>query len=100
MSIMRSKFHIIEYPDPLLKILSVLTDDNRFESLQGELVEGGSTMCDVLDQVELKGELKACREIAENLYKKGVSIDIIKSSIPKIPEDEVQKIFDEITKSK
>lgn len=57
-------------------------------------------MCDVLDQVELKGELKACREIAESLYKKGVSIDIIKSSIPKIPEDEVQKIFDEITKSK
>lgn len=94
----------IEYPDPLLKILSVLTDDDRFESIQGELVEGGNTMCDVLDKVEnkgrLEGELKACREIAEKLYKNGVSIDIIKSSITAIPEDEVQKIFDEITKNK
>lgn len=104
MSIMRSKFHIIEYPDPLLKILSVLTDDDRFESMQGELVGGGNTMCDVLDKVEnkgrLEGELKASREIAKKLYKNGVSIDIIKSSITAIPEDEVQKIFDEITKNK
>lgn len=100
---MRSKFHIIEYPDPLLKILSILTDD-RFENIQGELVEGGSTMCDILDKIEnkgkIEGKIEAFREIAENLYKNGVSLDIIKSSIPNIPKDEVQKIFDEITNKK
>lgn len=93
----------IEYPDPLLKILSVLTGDNRFENLQGEFKEGGNTMCDILDKVEnkgkIEGKIEAYKEIAENLYKNGVSIDIIRSSIPDIPKDEAQKIFDSIVKA-
>lgn len=61
-------------------------------------------MCDILDKIEnkgkIEGKIEAFREIAENLYKNDVSLDIIKSSIPNIPKDEVQKIFDEITNKK
>lgn len=92
----------IEYPDPLLKILSVLTDDDRFESIQGELVEGGNTMCDVLDKVEnkgrLEGELKASREIVEKLFKNGATLELVESSVT-LPKDEIQEIFNNIVKN-
>lgn len=90
----------IEYPDPLLKILSVLTGDDRFENLQGEFTEGGNTMCDILDKVENKGKYEACREIAIRMYNDGMNLDSISKYIKDIPSDEIQKIFDEITKNK
>ena len=94
----------IEFPDPLLKMLSVLTADNRFEELKGELI-GGSTMCDILDKVEnkgrlegeLEGELKACRETAEKLFKNGASLELVESSVS-LPKDEIQEIFNSIVK--
>ena len=94
----------IEYPDPLLKILSVLTGDDRFENLQGEFTEGGSTMCDILDKVENKGKnegkIEAYREIAIRMYNDGMNLDSISKYIKDIPSDEIQKIFDEIAKNK
>ena len=96
----------IEFPDPLLKILSVLTGDNRFEALKGEFTEGGSTMCDVLDKVENKGRLEgkregkieAYRDTAKSLFENGASFDLVIASIPDLPKDEIQKIFDDIFK--
>lgn len=84
----------IEYPDPLLKILSVLTGDSRFEALEGKFVEGGATMCDVLDKVF---ENKS-KEIARNLFINGVPFDVVTASITDISKDEIQEIFDSITK--
>lgn len=89
----------IEYPDPLLKLLSILTGDNRFEALKGEFVEGGATMCDVLDRVENKGKHEANRETATNLIKKGISLDVIEACIPSLPKDEIQEIFNSITEN-
>lgn len=92
----------IEFPDPLLKILSVLTGDDRFEALKGEFLEGGSTMCDVLDKVEnkgiQKGKLEAYKETAKSLFENGASFELVIASIPDLPKDEIQKIFDEIFK--
>lgn len=92
----------IEFPDPLLKILSVLTGDDRFEALKGEFLEGGSTMCDVLDKVEnkgiQKGKLEAYKETAKSLFENGASFELVIASIPDLPKDEIQKIFDDIFK--
>lgn len=88
----------IEFPDPLLKVLSVVTGDERFEALNGEFEEGEATMCEILDRYEARGKHTTSREIAENLAKNGVSLDIIIASIPNLPEDEIQEIFNSITK--
>ena len=96
----------IEFPDPLLKILSVLTGDDRFEALKGEFLEGGSTMCDVLDKVEnkgiqkgkIEGKLEAYKETAKSLFENGASFELVIASIPDLPKDEIQKIFDDIFK--
>lgn len=88
----------IDHPDEMLKLLSTFTGDERFTELEG-IFKGGTNMCEIIDRYETKGKIEAFREIAENLYKNGVSIDVIKSSIPDIPKDEVQKIFDQITKN-
>lgn len=90
---------IIEYPDQLLKLLSVLTGDNRFKSLQGKLKEGDSTMDELLDMYENKGKNEAYRQTATNLFKNGASFDLVVASIPDFPKDEIQKIFDSITKN-
>lgn len=100
----------IEFPDPLLKILSVLTGDDRFEALKGEFLEGGSTMCDILDKVEnkgiqkgkiegkIEGKLEAYKETAKSLFENGASFELVIASIPDLPKDEIQKIFDDIFK--
>ena len=86
----------VQYPDQLLKLLSILTGDNRFENVEGELLEGGYTMCELLDKMEKKTNL----ETAANLIKNGVSVDIIAASIPNLPRNEIQEIFDSIVKNK
>ena len=48
----------IEFPDPLLKILSVLTGDNRFEALKGEFVEGGSCDSIISTQYSVDAEFR------------------------------------------
>lgn len=88
----------IEFPDPLLKILSVLTGDNRFENLRGEFEEGGATMCDVLDRVVNQGIEKNSKEIVKRLFTNGVSYEVVAASITDLPEKEIQEIFNSIVK--
>ena len=46
----------MQHVDETLKLMSVLTDDRRFEEVIEELPEkGGTSMCTVLDKVENKG---------------------------------------------
>lgn len=61
--------------------------------------EGGKVkMCRATESIREEGEQKKSREIAESLVKNGVPLDKIIASIPDIPEDEIQKIFNNITK--
>ena len=46
----------LQHVDETLKLMSVLTDDRRFEEVIEELPgKGGTSMCTVLDKVENKG---------------------------------------------
>lgn len=46
----------IRHVDEVLKLLAVLTGDDRFEKAQKELSKGGAvTMCEVLDRIEKRG---------------------------------------------
>ena len=56
---------LLQHVDETLKLMSVLTDDRRFEEVIEELPgKGGTSMCTVLDKVENKGreEGKAGRD--------------------------------------
>lgn len=63
----------------VLRMMSVLTNDNRFEEAANAAVEGERVkdMCDVLDYVEEQGEergrMKKAREIGVNLKARGFS---------------------------
>ncbi len=47
---------LLQHVDETLKLMSVLTDDRRFEEVIKELPgKGGTSMCTVLDRVENKG---------------------------------------------
>ena len=47
---------MIDHVDEVLKLMSVLTDDRRFEEIIQELPgKGGTSMCTVLDKVENRG---------------------------------------------
>lgn len=83
----------IQFPDSLLKLLSVLTGDDRFEALKGEFEEGGSKMCELLDKVENKGKHEAYVKTARLLFENGASYDLVEASVPDLPKDEIQDIF-------
>lgn len=80
----------IKHVQETLQLLSVMTNDNRFEEAYNENVEGGpKNMCDVLDRVENKGraegraegrqegEIKAKRESAINFAKMNIPVETI-----------------------
>ena len=52
----RPSADVIDHVDEVLKLMSVLTDDRRFEEIIQELPgKGGTSMCTVLDKVENRG---------------------------------------------
>ena len=60
---------MIDHVDEVLKLMSVLTDDRRFEEIIQELPgKGGTSMCTVLDKVENRGIEKGLAQgIAQGL---------------------------------
>lgn len=65
----------ITHVDAMLKLMSVLTDDNRFEESQNDLHKGGVTnMCEVLDKAEAKGRIEGKIEL---LLEDGASVEAI-----------------------
>ena len=77
-----------------LQLLSVMTNDHRFEEAYGYDPEEGEVqnMCDVLDKVENRGkvlgaEAKA-KEAAINMYKRGMSV----SDIAEILNEALSKV--------
>ena len=85
---------LLQHVDETLKLMSVLTDDRRFEEVIQELPgKGGTSMCTVLDKVENKGKLEgmtliyytelhySADQIAEKL---GAPVDQIQEIIRKL----------------
>ena len=62
-----------------LQLLSVMTNDHRFEEAYSDNPEEGEVqnMCDVLDRAERRGAEKKAREAAINLYKMGMAAEDI-----------------------
>ena len=79
---------IMEHPDAVLKLMKVLTGDNRFEESLNELSEQerkGVTMCELLDKIEARGEARG-----EALgLEKGIIIFIEDKLEDNIPDDKI-----------
>ncbi len=64
-----------------------------------EAEEGDAAkMCDLLDKIENKGKLEANRETAKLFLINGASLELVEKSIPDLPKDEIQEIFNSIAK--
>lgn len=80
----------ITHVDEMLKLMSVLTDDSRFEEAQNSLPKGGVVkMCDVLDKAEARGAIKvyylelkySAEQIAEKLHLTTEEVENVISSL-------------------
>ena len=80
----------IKHVEETMQLLSVMTQDYRFEEAYNDSEEGGiRNMCDVLDRVESKGraegraegEMKRAKETAHNLYNMGMSDEFIAKAV-------------------
>ena len=80
----------IKHVEETMQLLSVMTQDYRFEEAYNDSEEGGiHNMCDVLDRVESKGraegraegEMKRAKETAHNLYNMGMSDEFIAKAV-------------------
>lgn len=77
--------------DEVLKLMSVLTQDERFEQAQANENKGGlKNMCEVLDRAEARGELKGAVRAYLDVK---VPIEEIAKKL-NISVEEVQKIAD------
>ena len=87
---------LLQHVDETLKLMSVLTDDRRFEEDIEELPgKGGTSMCTVLDKVENKGKLEGMIQV---YYKElHYSADQIAKKLD-APVDQIQEIIRKLTK--
>ena len=99
---------LLQHVDETLKLMSVLTDDRRFEEVIEELPgKGGTSMCTVLDKVENKGREEGKLEglaqgklegmIQVYYTKLHYSADQISRELG-APEDQIQEIIRKLTK--
>ena len=90
--------------DETVKLMSVLTDDRRFEEIIQELLgKGGTSMCTVLDKVENKGREEGLAQgklegmIQVYYTKLHYSADQIASELG-VPVGQIRKIIRKIAK--
>ena len=86
----------LDHIQETLQLLSAMTRDHRFEEVYNEsIAEGGvQNMCDVLERVERRGELrgeeKKAKEIAIKMYKRGMQpadiADILNEALGKVQQ--------------
>ena len=99
---------LLQHVDETLKLMSVLTDDRRFEEVIEELPgKGGVSMCTVLDKVENKGRKEGKLEglaqgklegMIQVYYKElHYSADQISRELD-APVDQIQEIIRKLTK--
>ena len=94
----------MQHVDETLKLISVLTDDRRFEEVIEELPgKGGTSMCTVLDKVENKGREEGLAQgklegMIQVYYKElHYSADQISRELG-ASEDQIQEIIRKLTK--
>ena len=91
---------LLQHVDETLKLMSVLTDDRRFEAVIEELPgKGGTSMCTVLDKVENKGREEGKLEGMIQVYytKLHYSADQISRELG-APVDQIQEIIRKLMK--
>ena len=91
---------LLQHVDETLKLMSVLTDDRRFEEVIEELPgKGGTSMCTVLDKVENKGREEGKLEGMIQVYYKELhySADQISRELD-TPVDQIQEIIRKLMK--
>ena len=95
---------LLQHVDETLKLMSVLTDDRRFEEVIEELPgKGGTSICTVLDKVENKGREEGLAQgklegmIQVYYTKLHYSADQISGELG-APEDQIQEIIRKLTK--
>ena len=91
---------LLQHVDETLKLMSVLTDDRRFEEVIEELPgKGGTSMCTVLDKVENKGREEGKLEGMIQVYytKLHYSADQISRELG-APVDQIQEIIRKLMK--
>ena len=86
----------LDHVQETLQLLSVMTNDHRFEEVYNESSEEGDVqnMCDVLDKVENRGKILGAeakaREAAVNMYKRGMKpadiAEILNEALSKIQQ--------------
>ncbi|MBP3506016.1 MAG: Rpn family recombination-promoting nuclease/putative transposase [Lachnospiraceae bacterium] len=87
------------HADELLKLMSVLTNDSRFEEAQQQAKlcgKGGMTnMCEVLDRVEAKGRAEGIRKSlqASKLLRKGICTCVEELVSQGIEEDIAMEVY-------
>ena len=80
----------IKHADSFLKLMSVLTQDDKYAEISREIShdEEGFNMCDVLDRVEARGMEKTRKEMILNMLKENISVDTI-ARVAKLTADQV-----------
>lgn len=84
----------IQHVDEVLKLMAAMTGDSRFEEAINDNDQKGvpRTMCEVLDRIEAKGEIKAWYRAIHNLMETtGFSVSKV-MKILQVPEN-IQKSF-------
>ena len=80
-----------------LHMISVLTENNRFEEVNNEGQEGVRTMCEVLDRIEKRGEQRGLeqgiKQMIVRMYKNGYSIKQI-SRVAEMSEKSIQEMVE------
>ena len=85
----------IKHVDEFFKLMKVLTNDNKFETVYNECIinnNGGVNMCDFLDTVEAKGMAKGNAEVIQALIRTGkMTIEQIADML-KLPVEKVKEL--------
>lgn len=78
----------MKHVDAVLKIMSVLTNDNRFVEVQNDAKGGLGSMCEVLDRVEKKGFEQGIEQGKISMFKDGLITSDIAAQKLGVSEDE------------
>ena len=65
----------MDHVHEVLQLLSVMTDDTRFEEMQNYVQRSGSNMCEVLDAVESRGRMKSAVNTLKRYIRRQMPID-------------------------
>ena len=93
---------VIRHVDEFLKLMSVLTGDNQYETMaknedfQKAKKKGGITMCNILDYHKTEGKTEERNNLIIQMYEEGLPSEQI-ARITRLSVEEVEHIRDSAT---